>query len=54
MYTEYKPNSSHTSERKTTAEDSDKWILRLYVAGQTPKCVTAFKNLKKMRGAIKR
>jgi circadian clock protein KaiB len=26
----------------------DRWILRLYVAGQTPKCVTAFKNLKRI------
>ncbi len=25
---------------------NDKWILRLYVAGQTPKAVTAFSNLK--------
>ncbi len=25
---------------------SDKWVLRLYVAGQTPKAVTAFNNLK--------
>jgi len=25
---------------------SDKWVLRLYVAGQTPKSVTAFNNLK--------
>ena len=24
------------------------WNLRLYVAGQTPKCVTAFANLKKL------
>jgi len=29
-------------------EENDKWILRLYVAGQTPKCVTAFVNLKKI------
>ena len=29
-------------EKKT----DDKWILRLYVAGQTTKSVTAFKNLK--------
>jgi circadian clock protein KaiB len=29
-------------------ESKDKWILRLYVAGQTPKCVTAFANLKKI------
>jgi circadian clock protein KaiB len=26
----------------------DKWILRLYIAGQTPKCNTAFNNLKKI------
>ena len=26
----------------------DKWILRLYVAGQTPKALTAFGNLKKI------
>lgn len=25
---------------------SDEWVLRLYVAGQTPKSVTAFNNLK--------
>ncbi|HZS07791.1 MAG TPA: circadian clock KaiB family protein [Blastocatellia bacterium] len=24
------------------------WKLRLYVAGQTPKCITAFSNLKKI------
>jgi len=27
---------------------SDQWKLRLYVAGQTPKSVTAFANLKKL------
>ena len=27
---------------------NDKWQLRLYVAGQTPKCLTAFANLKKL------
>jgi circadian clock protein KaiB len=32
-------------ERPVTAS-SDTWVLRLYVAGQTPKGVTAFKNLK--------
>lgn len=25
---------------------NEEWILRLYVAGQTPKAITAFKNLK--------
>jgi circadian clock protein KaiB len=29
-------------------KENDKWVLRLYVAGQTPKCVTAFANLKKI------
>jgi circadian clock protein KaiB len=28
------------------AEDSQRWNLRLYVAGQTPRSLTAFKNLK--------
>ncbi len=28
--------------------ESDKWILRLYIAGETPKCRTAFINLKKI------
>ncbi len=26
----------------------DEWILRLYVAGETPRCKTAFVNLKKI------
>ncbi len=26
----------------------DKWVLRLYVAGQSPKALTAFANLKKI------
>ena len=29
-------------------KQNDKWQLRLYVAGQTPKCLTAFANLKKL------
>ncbi|HEY7220283.1 MAG TPA: circadian clock KaiB family protein [Candidatus Binatia bacterium] len=33
---------------KSAAKEEEKWILRLYVAGQTPKCVTAFANLKKI------
>ena len=27
---------------------NDMWVLRLYVAGQTPKALTAFTNLKKI------
>lgn len=35
-------------EARRPAADADKmWNLRLYVAGQTPKCVAALKNLKK-------
>ena len=29
-------------------EDTEAWVLRLYIAGQTPKSVTAFSNLKKL------
>jgi circadian clock protein KaiB len=37
-------------EKRTTIQKSkqDAYILRLYVAGQTPRCVTAFANLKKI------
>lgn len=34
-----------TSDSKAV---KDEWILRLYVAGQTPKCITAFTNLKRI------
>ena len=33
---------------KPITRSNDKWILRLYVAGQSPKAITAFKNLKKI------
>ena len=33
-------------KKKAGKAGSDKWILRLYIAGQTPKAVTAFNNLK--------
>lgn len=38
----------YSPENKAASDDKDKWVLRLYVAGQTPKCVTAFMNLKKI------
>jgi len=31
-----------------TIEDLNRWNLRLYVAGQTPRSLTAFKNLKEI------
>ena len=34
-------------KRKPNKTD-DKWVLRLYVAGQSPKALTAFTNLKKI------
>lgn len=30
------------------SKQNKQWQLRLYVAGQTPKCLTAFANLKKL------
>lgn len=30
-----------------TPEAAEKWLLRLYVAGRSPKCVTALDNLKR-------
>lgn len=43
-----KHGRSKTSRRKKLPAKarSDKWVLRLYVAGQTPKAITAFNNLK--------
>jgi circadian clock protein KaiB len=35
-------------EKKSHTTTNDMWILRLYVAGQTPKAITAFTNLKKI------
>jgi circadian clock protein KaiB len=38
-----------TTKPKTSTKadkSADAWALRLYVAGQTPKCMTAFANLK--------
>jgi circadian clock protein KaiB len=33
---------------KLVKKSNDKWMLRLYVAGQTPKALTAYSNLKKI------
>lgn len=35
-------------EEDLLAAEKDKWVLRLYVAGKTPKALTAFTNLKKI------
>jgi len=43
-----KVNSSKNEKQVSQGSEQkqDKWILRLYVAGQTPRCITAFNNLK--------
>lgn len=37
-----------TIKRKPPKMNDNKWVLRLYVAGQSPKALTAFANLKKI------
>ena len=37
-----------SKEENLVAAEKEKWILRLYVAGKTPKALTAFTNLKKI------
>jgi circadian clock protein KaiB len=36
------------NKRKPDNKADDKWVLRLYVAGQSPKAITALANLKKI------
>ena len=43
--TELKTDAQKSTKVKTA---KDEWILRLYVAGKTPKCIAAFNNLKKI------
>ena len=35
-------------DEKTNLTQNQRWELRLYVAGQTSKCITAYSNLKKI------
>lgn len=37
-----------TKKSRKVKSTKEEWILRLYVAGQTPKCIAAFNNLKKI------
>ncbi|PYM75527.1 MAG: circadian clock protein KaiB [Chloroflexi bacterium] len=34
--------------KRAAPKAAEQWNLRLYVAGQTPKCIAAFANLKKL------
>ena len=36
------------SRNKTQPQEPERWLLRLYVAGQTPKSIAAMANLKKL------
>ena len=42
------PTKAKTASPKAVPAKVDTYILRLYVAGQTPKSLTAFANLKKI------
>ena len=41
-------NNSNSIKNEATDKSSEIWNLRLYVAGQTPKSIEAFANLKKI------
>jgi circadian clock protein KaiB len=43
-----KPASSRKKAHAVRASNSDRWNLRLYVAGQTARSITAFANLKRI------
>lgn len=42
------PSDRKKKETKSAGKASAEWELRLYIAGKTPKAVTAFANLKKL------
>ncbi|HXJ89018.1 MAG TPA: circadian clock KaiB family protein [Candidatus Binatia bacterium] len=42
------PLSLEELARHQSPDDAEKWDLRLYVAGQTPRSVAAFANLKRL------
>ena len=44
-----KENSAIKNKEENQVDtENDIWVLRLYIAGQTPKALTALKNLKKI------
>jgi circadian clock protein KaiB len=43
-----KESTDKQIKEQSDTKDNDMYILRLYVAGQTPKALTAFSNLKKI------
>lgn len=45
MTTRRAPSKTSRRKQKAAEEGDEKWVLRLYVAGQTPKAIAAFRNL---------
>ena len=43
-----RPSEEEDPMKPTARKGAAQWNLRLYVAGQTPKCIAAFANLKKL------
>jgi circadian clock protein KaiB len=43
-----KKENSDVTIKKEKSKTKDMWVLRLYVAGQTPKAILAFTNLKRI------
>lgn len=41
-------NAHPTANARPANKDAEVWRLRLYVAGQTPRCLAAFANLKEI------
>jgi circadian clock protein KaiB len=48
MKSKKEKSDKRIKKEKPVITTNDKWVLRLYVAGQTPKALTAFANLKKI------
>ena len=48
MKSEKENSDKKFKKEKPVTEVKDRWVLRLYVAGQTPKSLSAFANLKKI------
>ena len=46
MNSNTKTSGNNAQNRLSQQSIGDEWVLRLYVAGQTPKSINAFKNLK--------
>jgi circadian clock protein KaiB len=44
--TSKRSRKANANSKKTKTDSTAEWNLRLYVAGQTPRSLTAFKNLK--------